>query len=265
MTAKELFEYLTQDAGFDEATSKAIMAAAGNEKVAKRAGDFVQQKEYNDLEQRAARLELSYNGTKDKPGAKAYEEWYSKNAAAIQKLQQDVARYQERYGALDDPSGNFDRGKGGEVKPAGGTMTKEEIAATVREVISGGYDAQWSNLITGAGTILEKHLRSKRDNPIDWNKLGELAKAKNGDLTAAYDEWDKPAAEAASKAATEAEIKRRVDEEVAKRQTSSFFPAGADASPSSVSPLSRTKSDQKYDRSKVVEAAVSGEYKPAVQ
>lgn len=266
MTAKELFEYLTQDAGFDEATSKAIMAAAGNEKVSKRAADFVQQKEYDALQSKAAELEMSYNGTKDKPGAKAYQEWYSKNAAAIQKLQTDVARYQERYGDLEDPSGNFNKG-GKDGKPAGGggTMTKEEIAATVREVISGGYDAQWSNLITGAGTILEKHLRSKRDTPIDWNKLGEIAKAKNGDLTAAYDEWDKPAAEAAAKAAQEAEIDRRVKEKLAQQQTNSFFPAGADASPSSVSPLSRAKSDQKYDRSKVVQAAVSGEYKPAVQ
>src|SRR5690348_15066135 len=103
MTAKEMFKYLIDDAGLDEATAKAVMAAAENEKVNKRTADYVQKREYEDLERKAAQLELSYNGTKDKPGALSYQQWYEKNFAAIQELQTRVAKYQERYGDLEAP------------------------------------------------------------------------------------------------------------------------------------------------------------------
>jgi len=260
MTAKELFESLVQDAGLDEATAKAIMAAAANEKVNAKAAGLVQRKEYDSLEARAAALELSMNGTKDKPGAVAYQKWYTDNFAAIQKLQQDVARYTERYGTLDEP-------KNPPANPPAPAFDEkkiaEMIAAGVDKRIQEGYGSRWSDLITQSGTILEKHIRSGRKSPLDWKKISELAAAKNGDIAAAYDEWDKPEADAAAKAATDAEVERRVKERLAKERTESFFPAGADATPSgSVSPLSRSKVEgtPKYDRSSVIAAAVTGKY-----
>lgn len=261
MTAKELFTYLTQDAGFDEATAKAVMAAAENEKVSKRAADFVQKKEYEDLERRAAQLELSYNGTNDKPGALSYQQWYEKNFAAVQKLQADVLKYQERFGSLDEaPPEDKGKGKGVQYNP-------EDVQRIVNETIQQNYAPRWAELLTNTGAIVQKHMRAGRKADIDFKKLEEIAAKKNGDLMAAYDEYDAPEREAAAKAATDAEIKRRVDEELAKARTNQFFPAGADATPSgssNVSPLSRAKADQKYDRSKVIESAVTGKYEEAV-
>lgn len=255
MTAKEMLKYLIDDAGLDEATAKAVMAAAENEKVGKRASNFVQQQDYADLERRAAALELSYNGTKDKPGALSYQQWYEKNFAAVQKLQADAALYKERFGELDaappDPK-----------KVAATTFTQEDIDRRIHETIQTAYAPQWSKLLTGTGAIVQKHMRAGRKTDIDFDKLSEIAQKKGGDLAAAYDEYDTPERELAAKAATEAEIDRRVKEQVAKQQTQNFFPAGADATPSGgISPLSRAKTDLKYDRNKVIESAVTGEYK----
>ena len=256
MTGKELFTYLTQDAGLDDATAQAIMKAAENEKVTKKAADFIQKREYDDLERRAAQLELDHNGTKEKPGSKAYREWYDKNYAAVVKLQQDVARYQERFGSLDDP--------GTPAKPAaaaGGAVnyTPEDIQKIVKETIGSSYAPIWDQLLSGTATIVQKHIRNGRKTDLDMKRLAEIAQTKGGDLVAAYEEYDRPEAEAAQKLSQEAEIKRRVDEEVAKRQTQKFFPAGADASPSSGG-IGRSAAKKDYDRNAVIGAAVTGKY-----
>lgn len=255
MTAKELFKYLTDEAGLDETTAAAVMKAAENEKVAAKAQTLKQSSEYDALNARAEAMRVSLEGDgKTSQGAKAYQAWYEKNFAAIEKLQADAARYKERYGDLDTPI------VPDPAKPAVG-LKKEDVATIVNEVVQGTYGTQWSNLITGAGTVLEKHLRAQRKNSIDWGKLGEIAAKKGGDLTAAYDEWDAPERDAASKAATDAEVERRVKEEMKKRNTPANFPAGADAGVSTgISPLSRGAAEKKYDRSKVIEAAFTGKY-----
>jgi len=152
MTGKELFTYLTQDAGLDDATAQAIMKAAENEKVSKKATSLIQKEQYDDLERRAAQLELDHNGTKEKPGSKAYREWYDKNYAAVVKLQQDVARYQERFGSLDDPDPNAGKGKGA---AAGTNYTHEDIQKIVKETIGSSYAPIWDQLLTGTATIVQ--------------------------------------------------------------------------------------------------------------
>jgi len=259
MTAKEKLKYLIEDAGFDEATAKAILE---NEKLVKKADTFIQQSEYDALQSKAAELEMSYNGTKDKPGAKAYQDWYAANFEKVKQYETALARYQERFGALDatTTSTTTETKKGAAV-----ALSAEDIDARVNQVIQERYAPQWSKLLTGTGAIVQKHMRAGRKTDIDFDKLSEIAAQKGGDLNAAYEEYDRPEREAAAKAATDAEIERRVKEEVAKRQTQQFFPAGADATPSgAVSPLSRAKSDQKYDRSKVIESAVTGKLPEAL-
>jgi len=265
MTAQELFNYLIGDAGLDEATAKAVMAAASNEKVAAKAGTLKQQQEFDAIQAKTAELQAKLDGTKDKPGASAYEQWYQKNWASIQQLQQTVARYQERYGALDEGgaagAGAGAAGAAGAGAAAGAKpMTKEEIATVVNEVIQGNYGPRWSTLLTSTGTILERHIRAGRKNPIDWQKLSQIAETKGGDVAAAYEEWDKPEAEASAKAAQDKEVERRVKEELAKRQTQAAFPAGADATPSGSAGITRGGAPAKYDRTKVIEAAVTGKY-----
>jgi hypothetical protein len=260
MTAKEKLKWLIDDAGLDEATAKAILE---NEKMQSKAGKFVQQEEYSELERKAAELELAYNGTKDKPGSKAYADWYQANFPTIKAYEVALAQYKERYGDLTAAPAPD------KAKPQGGTLTQEDIDKRVNEVIQQNYAPRWSDLLTNTGSIVQKHMRAGRKSDIDFKKLSEIAQTKGGDLMAAYDEYDAPERQAAEKAATDAEIDRRVSEKLKAAQTNQFFPAGADATPSgsgSTSPLSRAKVESpKYDRSKVIEAAVTGKYETQVQ
>lgn len=257
MTAQELFTYLTEGAGLDEATTKVIMdQVAKNEKVNGKATSLKQASEYEALETRAAALQ------KAATDAAVYQDWYAKNFSAIEKLQKDALRYRERYGALDA------EGAPHAGRPAAGAAPQVDAAfveKTLDELVEKKYGTRWSDLVTNSGAIMEKHIRSGRKANIDWKKLGEIAATKNGDLAAAYDEWDKPEAEAAAKASTEAEIDRRVKEKLAASQTANFFPAGAEGSTSSPTGITRQSAEKKYDRSAVVNAAITGKYDGAVQ
>lgn len=266
MTAKELIDYLIQDAGLDEATAQAFVKAAANEKVAARAASLKQQSEYDALVTKSQALETSLNGKDGQLGAAAYQQWYQKNYPQIQKLQNDLIKYQERYGTLespaDTPAPNFGSGSGTK------SFSEDEVQAIVRKTIDEGYGARWSNLITGAGTILEKHMRSGRKSSIDWKKLGELAESKGGDLVEAYNVWDAPAAEAARKEDEDKRVEARVKEELSKRRSTELFPAAADVG-SDTGPLSFRRSEgttsakPTYDRNKVIQSAISGVYEPA--
>jgi hypothetical protein len=259
MTAKELFEYLTQDAGLDEATAKAVMTAAANEKVGAKATSLVQKKEYDDLEAKAAALELSLNGNGKKMGAKAYQEWYDKNYSEVVKLQEKAKLYEERYGTLESPTTTTTTTAAPAFKP-------EDIQRIVNETIQSIYAPKWSELLTGTGNVVQKHMLAGRKNPIDFTKLSEIAATKGGDLNAAYDVYDAPERELAAKASTDAEVERRVKEGIAKAQTANLFPAGADATPSSgTAGITRVAADKKYDRSAVIAAAVTGKYEGNVQ
>ncbi len=259
MTAKEKLKWLIEDAGLDEATAKAIL---DNEKLAKKAGTLVQQEEYDALQTKAAELELSYNGTKDRPGAAAYQKWYAENFDKVKSYEAALVQYKERFGELTAaPADDKNKGKG-----AGVQLSQDDIDRRVNEVIQQNYAPRWASLLKDTGTIVQRHLRAGRKTDIDFQKLEEIAAKKGGDLNAAYDEYDAPEREAAAKAATDAEVDRRVAEKLAAANTAKFFPSGADATPSGgISPLSRAKTDQKYDRNKVIETAVTGEYSKAVQ
>jgi|WetSurMetagenome_2_1015567.scaffolds.fasta_scaffold06646_6 hypothetical protein len=253
MTAKELFDYLIADAGLDEATAAAITKAAANEKVATKAQTLKQQSEFDAIAARQTALQAELDGTATIPGTKAYRDWYNKNFPEIQKLQTAVARYQERYGALDE--------NGAPPPKPEDKVSPDAVGAMVAKYWQTNLAPQVSTLFTSALTIADRHRRNNRKSELDMAKIAELASAKGGDLVAAYDEWDKPEADRVAKEATDKEVDRRVKEELAKRQTNSFFPAGADASPSSsISPLSKEAGERKYDRNAVVRAAVTGEY-----
>lgn len=255
MTAKETLQYLIQDAGLDEATAAAVMKAAENEKVNTRASQLRQASEYQTLEQRAVDLQRSADENKN------YREWYVKNYDSIKQLETAAARYKERYGDLDAPTQQQQQQN---QQPQYDETT---VAKLVDARIQSQYGPQWSNLLKGSGKLLEKHLRAGRKQDIDWDKVSEIAATKNGDLVAAYDEWDAPEREKSVAAAQEAEINKRVQAELKKRQTNDFFPAGADGSSTttgrgSTSPLSRSgvTSEPKYDRNAVIQAAVTGDY-----
>ena len=239
--------------GLDEETAKLVRAKVTDEKTA----SLRAQKELDDLQRRATELESELVGD-GKTGARAHKQWYSENFSKIQKLQADYAKYVERYGALDQTTTTTTTTDATRTLP-NNVVSKEDFDKTMS-----GLTQQWSSLLTNSGTILERHIRAGRKNNIDWQAVSKLASEKhNGNLDAAYSEWDAPEADKASKAAEEKRINDEVEKRLKARQTSTFFPSTEQA-PSGVSPLSKHTGDApKYDRSKVIESAVTGIYEPA--
>ena len=237
--------------GLDEETAKLVRAKVTEEKAA----SLRAQKEFDDIQRRATELESELVGD-GKTGARAHKQWYSENFSKIQKLQADYAKYVERYGALDQSTTTATTT---DTKLPNNVVSKDDFDKTMS-----GLTQQWSSLLANSGTILEKHIRAGRKNEINWQELSKLATEKhNGNLAAAYTEWDAPEADKANKAAEEKRINDEVEKRLKSRQTSTFFPS-TEQTPSGISPLSKDRGEApKYDRNKVIESAVTGIYEPA--
>jgi hypothetical protein len=252
MTIQEFESFLTES-GVDDATVKALVA---NEKVKTRAVSFRQQSEYEALEARARQLET------EGAQAKNYQVWYEKNYPEIQKLHTTATKYQERYGSLDEPTTQTQTQQAT-------SMTEEQIAALVQARLDKAFNEQYAprvvSTMTGIGKVVETHMRRGRKDNLDWKKLDELAAKTNGDVLAAYEEYDKPNTDADR----EAEIARRIEAGVKERMASAgardHFPGGADATPSSKGLFGHPSNSSKtYDSSKLVDTFLSGTYTPGV-
>lgn len=238
---------MLRDSGLDDATVSTLVK---NEKLSAKATSLRQGTEYSTLEAKAVALEASY------AKAKSYEDWYGKNAAAIETLKTQTARYQERYGSLDEAAPankqpvQFDQ-----------AAIQKIVADSLAENFQKNYAPQVVATMTGIGGVVEKHMRRGRKEDIDWKKLDELAAKTNGDISAAYDMYDAPNMQIDTDKAFQARVDKEVKERLA-AQGVSQFPAGADASPSSRSPLSASDGDKPkaYDRSKLLETFTSGTY-----
>lgn len=192
-----------------------------------------------------------------KKGARAYKQWYEQNFSKIQDLQTKFAKYVERYGDLDSTT-QTQQSQQTQQTPKGFTQADFDNSMA-------GYTKQWSSLVKGIAQITTKHQRNGRKTDIDVDAITQLANERfNGDITAAYDEWDKPEAEKARTAAEE----KRINDEVEKRlkaraPQTGFFPSTEQVS-TGVSPLGKDReSAPKYDRSKVIESALTGIYEPS--
>lgn len=238
MQIDTLIAMLTEGLPADQAAI--VKAAIERDATKAKVTTIKAQDEYTTLEQRSTQLQAELDGGPDKPGAKAYQQWYNENYAKVQQLQADYAKYEAKFGKLDASEATPNP-----ANPAA-TYTKEDVQRMVDERIQTQYSPKWSELLTGTGSIVQKHMMAGRKVPIDFQKLSELAPKYGGNLEQAYEEWDKPEREKVETASKEAEITRRVNEELQKRGTSASFPAAADFGPSSLS--LRSKADtEKFD------------------
>lgn len=227
MDVNALIEMLTE--GLDSEQAAIVRKAVERDSVKTKASGLKQQSEYDAIAAKQAQLEAELNGANGQPGSKKYQEWYEKNFPEIQKLQERAAAYEAKYGTLEAP-------KEPVVNQQQTGLSEADIQRLVDQRIQTGYAPQWSELLTGTGQIVQKHMFAGRKQPIDFKQLAKIAAEKtNGNLEAAYDEWDRPEREKAEAADRENEIKRRVNEEIQKRGASQYFPAGADASPGALS------------------------------
>lgn len=210
-----------------------VKAAIERDQVKTKAGGWKQESDVADLQARSQALqaELEGDAANGKLGAREYQKWYTENSPAIAKLNKDIAAYKAKHGELDAAPGNPNPPTPG--TPAAG-LSALDIQREVDKRINEQYAPKWGSLLTGVGSVVQKHMLSGRKTEIDFKKLEELAAARGGDLMLAYDEYDRPERESTAKAATEAEIERRVKEEIQKRGASSSFPGGADMTPGSL-------------------------------
>lgn len=303
MTAQE-FQALLIEGGIDNET---VAKLTGNSSITAKLGQLKQATEYQAIQQRADALlaeknqletvqaalkaDLDGDGTAAKPGTRAYAKWYQDNYATItanasklteleasrKTLEDSVKEYEAKYGKINANTAP-------PVIPASiPGMTKEEVQKMVEDVagtvsktnVAEAYKSQYApqvvSTMTGIGTILERHLKRKRDHDIDWKKLDEIAAKPEiaGDVIKAYEEWDAPnvladqeAAKVAHQTAEDKRVEDRVNELLKKRMLQTNFPAGAEGASSSSgmgtpSPLSRDGlgGDKKvYDRSKLLDA-----------
>ncbi|MDE2102403.1 MAG: hypothetical protein KGL39_34470 [Patescibacteria group bacterium] len=238
-----------------DAETAAILRAKVKQESADR---LAAKKEYDDINSQKAALEAELVGD-GKKGARNYKKWYEENFGKIQELQTKYTKFVERYGEIDAANPNpANPNPPAPPNPSGLTMAQfqEQMAQ---------YTGTWSNLVKGIATISTKHMRNGRKTDIDVDAIAQLASEKfGGDINRAYEEWDRPEAEKASKAAEEKRINDEVEKRLKARQTDSFFPSTEQVS-TGVSPLSKDRGDgaPKYDRSKVLESALTGIYEPA--
>ena len=303
MTAQE-FQALLIEGGIDQDT---VARLTGNAGITAKLGQLKQATEYQAIQQRADALlaekqqlenakaaleaDLNGDGTAAKPGTRAYAKWYQDNYATITANANKLRELEASRTELEDSVKQYET-KYGKITAAAAVpviptsipgMTKEEVKAIAEEIagsvsktnVAEAYKTQYApqvvSTMTGIGTILERHLKRKRDHDIDWKKLDELAAKPEiaGDVIKAYEEWDAPnvladqkAAEVAKQASEDKRVEDRVNELLKKRMLQTNFPAGAEGASSSTgsgvpSPLSRDGlggATKTYDRSKLLDA-----------
>lgn len=203
MEVNELVAYLTEGLTAEEAA--VVRKSVERDNVKSKVSGLKQQSEFDALQARAQALQEAMDGGPNKPGAKAYQEWYDKNYAAVQKLQADNQKYQEKYGTLEAPK----------AAPAEApVMTKEDIQRMVDERWQGAHVATVATGMKKFGNVIQRHIMSGRKTPLDIEALDKLMGEKGLDIEKAYEEYDKPEREKEQKAAAEAEIERRVAERI---------------------------------------------------
>src|SRR6266853_69650 len=250
MDVKELEGWLVE--GLDDAQATAVRAALNRPAVQTKAAGLRQQAEYDAIQARANeadQLRQALDAVDAEGNPVGFRAWYKKFYKKIEENDQAVFSFEKKYGlgsfATYAATGSLPGAA--PTPPTQPTLTATDVQREVDKRIQENYAPRWSSLLTDTGTVVQKHMYAKRTNPIDFKKLGEIAATKNGDLMAAYDEWDKPEREATEKKDRESEIGRRVKEELQKRGGTTMFPAGADSTPSSLHVRTKAELD-KFDR-----------------
>lgn len=245
MEINDLITMLTD--GLDPTDAAIVRKAIERDAVKAKAVTLKQQSEYDAINARliAFQQELEDQGQPGqagyKAGAKTYANWYQQNYPKIQKLQEDKAKYEAKYGTLEAPTTQST------TTTVGKQFTDADIQALVDQRIQQQYSPKWSDLLMGTGNLVQKHVLAGRKTPIDFAKVSQLAAEKyNSNLEQAYDEWDKPEREKEMKVAEDARVDQRVKDELAKRGASANFPAAADFTPGALS--AHTKAEiEKFD------------------
>lgn len=244
MDVNEIIAMLTDGLPADQAAI--VKGAIERDAVKAKVGGIKAQREFEAIEAQRQQLAAELEGANGQPGSRAYQKWYSDNFKQIEANSMAIKKYDEKHGQGAFATAVEAGGAPPAAPPAGAGMSKDDIKRLFQEEFKN-VAPNIAGVVKGAGRLVQRHMYAGRKTEIDFETLDKLMGEKNYTLEQAYDEWDKPEREKVAKATTEAEIERRVKEEVQKRGATSNFPAGADLTPSSLS--SRSEADVKaFDR-----------------
>ena len=256
MDIKELEAWLVE--GLDDAAKAAVIAALNRDSVKAKTAGLKQQNEYDAIQTQAAALQKELDGEQNKPGSRAYAKWYNDNYPKVVALQERISKYEAKYGDIEGgtpPNPNN--------PPPPKTYTDADIQRMIDERFASQLAPNIATVLKGTGKLVQKHMLAGRKTEIDFDALDKMMGEKKLTLEQAYDEWDKPEREKVEKAKLDAEVDRRVKEELQKRGATSTFPASADYTPGALSTRSKETVD-KFDKnalkSALVGTFVSGEY-----
>jgi hypothetical protein len=252
MDIKQLESWLTEGLTDDQAAI--VRSAINRDTVKSKAASLKEQSEFATIEaqRQALQFELDGDPAKNMPGSRAYRDWYAKNHAAIQANSNAIEAYDKKYGqgAFSQMISTLDSNPQSHATTTG--LSKDDVLRLIQQQFYESQAPDIANVLKTTGRLVQKHMYAKRTNPIDFDALDRMMLDSNKagrpmTIEQAYDEWDKPEREKVEASNREAEIDKRVKEELQKRGASTQFPSGADMTPSSLS--ARSKSDlEKFDK-----------------
>lgn len=246
----DFIKYLTE--GLDEEQARSVRDSLKevlkNEKVLSRAQELKQKSEYDAIQTKSNELQSALDGADGKPGAKAYEQWYRDNFKAIEALQTKTAAYEAKYGSIDNPNPNPAGGTNPNPNPNPAPAGKSYSDEDIQRIVDARFQSQFAPNVTGIvkklTTTVNRHILAGRKTEIDLDAIESIMAKKGLPIEQAYEEWDKPERDKEVSAKQEAEITRRVNEEIQKRGASQYFPAGADSTPGALS----RRPEEKFDK-----------------
>lgn len=195
-TATELFNEMAKKAGF---TADQVTLALSQPEYKELENGFVRHDEYSSALDKAKNLQ----GQADK--AKQWDDWYKQNSPAITGLNEKaqlLAKYEERFGALD--------GSAGDTRAAAATtgLTMADVTKITEQL-----SQNFSGLLKDGLRIASRHAAAFGEE-LDVDALEKIALEKRVPLTQAYEELVAPRVRERNEAKTKVEIEKQVSERV---------------------------------------------------
>lgn len=192
---KEYFEQLCKEAGMDDTSTAALVAAASNEKLSPKLSGLIKtaQDDYSAQLGRVKALEADITKWKEWGGNTTSQ--YQTLATELQKAKADLASITND----PNPNSNLDLTK---------YLTKDDLTAVAKEM-----GERYAKAIKSTGRIASRHA-ARYSEELDTEAVDKLAGELGLSLEAAYDKWIEPREKEKNEKALNERIQRERKEAV---------------------------------------------------
>ena len=184
MTAEQYFKQLCSEAGMDEATTTALIAAANNEKLSPKMNELIRRAtdDFSAMQGRATASERKLG---------EYENWYKTADEQYRTAMAELEQYRQAVNTGNQIP-QIDTSK---------YLTKEDLLKFNQD-----RDARYSQVIKEGLRLASRHA-VKFNEELDVDALEKLATESGLPLSAAYDKWIQPRIEEKQKNEWEQKLK----------------------------------------------------------